>query len=37
MKKSVLVLITVVIAIVILIALAHHLDLGAIFRKLHGG
>lgn len=37
MKKSAFVLITVVIAIVIVIALAHHLDLGATFRKLHGG
>ena len=37
MNKLVRTLIIVVVALVIVVALAHHLDLGGIFRKYHGG
>jgi len=37
MKKSLHTIIVVAVVLVIAVALIHHLDLGGLFRKLHGG
>ncbi len=37
MKKSLQVIIIVAVVLVIVVALVHHLDLGGVFRRLHGG
>lgn len=37
MKKNLRVIIIIAVALVIVLALAHHLDLGGTFRRLHGG
>ena len=37
MNKNLRVIVIVVIALLIIVALAHHLDLGGTFRKFHGG
>ena len=37
MNKLARTLLIVVVALVVVVALAHHLDLGGLFRKYHGG
>jgi hypothetical protein len=37
MKKSLHTIIVVAVVLVVVVALIHHLDLGGLVRKLHGG